>query len=334
MGSPVLLVMILAVLVILSAFFSATEAAFIALNKVRLRHLREKKARGSERVYGLVSHLDELITAILIGNNLVNTGIASISTVLFVTILGPKWGVLFSTIVVTTALIIFCETTPKIFATNHSEFVAFGMRHPASFLVRISLPLVGVSTWISRALIRLFGGTPRFRQPIVSEEEIKLMIRIGKEEGYYGDTERKMLEKIFHFDEVKIFDVMTPFDKMVSIDVEMSESVLADLLMEKGHNRIPVYEKDPQNIIGILYVRDLLYLIKNAELINIRDLLSTPYCVPPDKNANLLLREFQARKIQIAIVKSKEGGVLGLVTLEDLIEEIVGEIEEITPRMD
>ncbi len=334
MGSPFLFTIILIVLVVLSAFFSATEAAFISLNKVRLRHLREKKTRGAERVYGLVSHLDELITALLIFNSLINTAIASISTVLFTMLIGPRLGVLFSTIIVTGGLIIFCETTPKIFATNHSEFVAFGLRHPASFIVRISLPMVGIATRISRALIRLFGGTPRFRQPIVSEEEIKVMIRIGKEEGYYGDTERKMLEKIFHFDEVSVFDVMTPLDKMVAIDVEMSEDALADLLMEKGHNRIPVYEKDPQNIIGILYVHDLLYLIKNAALINMRDLLSTPYFVQPDKKANLLLREFQSRKIQIAIVKAKEGGVMGLVTLEDLVEEIVGEIEEITPLMD
>ncbi len=332
--TPFVLVATLGLLVVFSAFFSATEAAFIALNKLRLRHLREKKAHGAERVHHLVSHLDELITAILIMNSLINTAIASISTVLFVTLLGPRWGVLFSTIVVTAALIIFCESTPKIFAMNHSEFVAFATRHPASFLVRLSLPLVRVATLLSRGLIRLFGGTPKYRQPIVSEEEIKLMIRIGKEEGYYGDTERRMLERIFHFDEMTVLDVMTPFEKMVSIDVNIGEDELANLLMEKGHNRIPVYEKDPQNIIGILYVHDLLYLIKNAALINMRDLLSTPYFVLPDKKVNELLREFQSRKVQIAIVRSKAGGVLGLVTLEDLVEEIVGEIEEITPLME
>lgn len=331
MDSTPLLLIILGVLTVLSAVFSGTEAGFISLNKIRLRHLREKKTRGAERVYRLVAHLDELITTILICNNLVNTAIASISTVLFIRILGPEWGVFASTIIVTAFLIILCESTPKIFATNHPELVVFGLRHVASWLVMAFMPLVRVANVVSRVLIRLFGGRPRFRAPLVTEEEIKLMIRIGKEEGYYGDGERKMLERIFHFDEITVMDVMTPFEKMFSIDVNIREEDLADLLMEKGHNRIPVYDKDPQNIIGILYVHDLLYLMKNSRLINMTDLLSAPYFVPPAKRVAELLREFQHRKTQIALVRAQNNRVMGLVTLEDLVEEIVGEIEEVTP---
>jgi len=331
MTSPIVLTILLVVLVLLSAIFSGTEAAFIALNKIRLRHLREKKTRGAERVYRLTSHMEEVITTILVCNNLVNTAIAAIAAVIFVRALGPEWGILASTIVVTIVLLIFCETTPKIFATRHPELVTFGFRHVVSFLIVVFKPVVRISTRISSWILRRLGVKPSRRVPLVSEEEIKLMIRIGKEEGYFTDDQRKMLEKLFHFDEIDVCEVMTPFEKMISIDVKFDENVLANVLMEKGHNRIPVYDKDPQKIIGILYVHDLLYLLKNNELIRVQDLLSTPFYVPPDKKVSILLKEFQIKKIQIALVRDKNERILGLVTLEDLIEEIVGEIEEVTP---
>jgi putative hemolysin len=331
MGSPLFLSITLVILVILSAIFSGTEAAYISLNKVRLRHLIEKKKRGAEHVYRLVSHMDELITAILICNNLVNTAIATITAVMFVGILGPERGVLVSTLVATIVLLVVCETTPKIYATNHPELVTFAFRHPIQLLVSFFRPVVKISTMISNRIIKFGGGKPRSRTPLVTEEEIKLMIRVGKEEGYYADSERKMLERIFHFDEVEVMDVMTPFEKMVSIDVNICDDDLANLLMEEGHNRIPVFEGNPQNIIGILYVHDLLYLYRNNKLVKLRDLLSAPFEVSPTKKVSILMREFQNKKIKIAIVRAQNNRVMGLVTLEDLIEEIVGEIEEVTP---
>lgn len=293
--------------------------------------MRDKKMRGAEHVHRLSTRMEEVITTILVCNNMVNTAIAAIGAVVFVQWFGPQWGVLFSTVVVTVVLLIFCETTPKIFATRHPEMVTFSIRHLLSFLIMVFRPLVLVSNRISSWVIDLGGNKQRKRIPIVTEEEIKLMIRLGKEEGIYTEHEIKMLDRIFHFDEIDVFEVMTPFDKMVMIDIHFDEDALANTLMEKGHNRIPVYDKDPQNIVGILHVHDLLYLFKNQQLIHVQDLLSAPYFVPPDKKVNLLLKEFQAKKIQIAIVRSKNGKVMGLVTLEDLIEEIVGEIEEATP---
>jgi putative hemolysin len=325
-----LLGLTLVFLMVLSALFSATEAAFLAINKIRLRHMRDKKARGAEHVHRLTGKMEEVITTILVCNNLVNTAIAAIGAVVFVKWFGPQLGIFFSTVVVTVVLLIFCETTPKIFATRHPELVTFSIRHIVSFLIVVFRPFVWTSNKISSWVIGL-GGKNHKRIPIVTEEEIKLMIRLGKEEGYYTDHEIKMLDRIFHFDEIDVFEVMTPFDKMVMIDIHFDEDALANTLMEKGHNRIPVYDKDPQNIVGILHVHDLLYLFKNQQLIHVQDLLSAPYFVPPDKKVSLLLKEFQAKKIQIAIVRSKNGKVMGLVTLEDLIEEIVGEIEEVTP---
>lgn len=324
------LLIILVVLFVFSAFFSASEAALIALNKVRLRHLMERKRRGAGRIYGLVSRMDRLIATLLVGNNLVNTAIAAIATYIFTQAFGAGKGLLIATFGITVVLVIFGELTPKIFATNHPEGVAFFGRHLVSFLIFLLTPITKVLTVISNGLIRLMGGNPHYRSPLVTEEEIKMMIQIGKEEGFYGDNERKMLERIFHFDEIEARDVMTPLDRMTTVSVDERESDIERILLEEGHNRIPVYKDTKADIVGIIYVRDLLYLFKNSSLIRLTDLISVPFFVPPHQKVAELLKEFQKRKIQIAIVRDpKTGRAVGLVTLEDLIEEIIGEIEEI-----
>lgn len=323
------LFIILAVLFFFSAFFSACEAALIALNKVRLRHALENKKRGARRVHGLISRMDKLIATILVGNNLTNTGIAAISTVLFTQYFGEQNALIWGTLAVTVFIVIFCELTPKVIATNHPEGVSFLVRHLISFFIWVMGPLTQLLTWISNGFIRLLGGNPHSRSPLVTEEEIKMMITIGKEEGFYGDNERKMLERIFHFDEIEVRDVMTSMEKVTSVSIDVDEAELERVLLEEGHNRIPVYQGSKDNIVGILYVRDLLYLFRDGSLIRIGDLVSAPYFVPANKKVAELLKEFQSKKIQIAIVKdSKTQKAIGLVTLEDLLEEIVGEIEE------
>lgn len=323
------LLIILVILFCFSAFFSAAESALIALNKVRLRHLIQQKRPGARRVYNLISRMDKLIATLLVGNNLVNTAIASIATLILTHIFGESHGLIVSTVVVTLFLVIFAELTPKVFATNHPEGVSFTTRHAVSFLIWLFHPLTNFLTMISSGVIRLMGGNPHHRSPLATEEEIKMMITIGKEEGYYGDNERKMLERIFHFDEIEVRDVMTSLDEVAGVEVSMSQEEMEKTFLEEGHNRIPVYKAVKSNIVGIIYVRDLLYLFKNSELIRLEDLMSAPFFIDPHKKVNELLREFQKRKLQIAIVRDQTTGkALGLVTLEDLVEEIVGEIEE------
>lgn len=322
---------ILLVLLLFSAFFSASETALISLNKVRLRHLMEKKKRGAARLWRLVSRMDKLIATMLVGNTVVNTAIATISTVLFTHFFGQGGKeLLVVTFLTSLFLIVFCELTPKVIATNHPEGTAFIFRHVVDFFIAIFHPVTDLLTKASSALIRLFGGNPHARSPLVTEEELRMMITIGKEEGYYGDNERKMLERIFHFDDTAVLDVMTPLEEITAVPLEVDPEDLENLLMEEGHNRIPVYQGDARHIVGILYVRDLLYLFKNKSLIHISDLMSAPFFVTPNFKVAALLLEFQKRKTQIAIVKDpKTEKAVGLVTLEDLIEEIVGEIEEI-----
>ena len=330
MGSHPVLLVVLVTLFFFSAFFSAAEAALIALNKVRLRHMMEQKKRGAKSLHFIVSRMDRLIATILVGNNFVNTAIASIATLLIAHAFGERTAMIYGTVGITLVIVIFAELAPKTFATNHPEGTAFFVRHLMSFLLFIFHPVTRLLTWVSNGIIRLFGGNPHHRSPLVTEEEIKMMITIGREEGFYGDQQRKMLERVFHFDEIFVRDVMTPLEKVTSVPLDIGQEELERVLMEEGHNRIPVYDGKPDNIVGILYVRDLLYLIKNSSLIKLGDLIGAPYFVSAAKKVNELLKEFQSKKIQIAIVRDeKTQKTLGLVTLEDLIEEIVGEIEEI-----
>jgi Mg2+/Co2+ transporter CorB len=326
---PYLLVILLGLLV-LSAFFSASEAALISLNKIRLRHMLEKKKRGAMRVHRLISRMDRLIATILVGNNMVNTAIAAISTVLLTHVFGQTMGLFVGTITVTVILVIFGELIPKVFATSHPEWFAFSVRHVISITIWVFGPITNLLTWIANGFIRFFGGNPHYRSPLVTEEEMKMMITIGKEEGFYGDNERKMLERIFHFDEIEVRDVMTPTHKMVMVSLADGVEELERVLMEEGHNRIPVYDGTRDHIVGILYVRDLLYLFKEGTLIRLGDLLSAPYFVSSNKKATELLKEFQSKKIQIAIVKdAKTHKIAGLVTLEDLVEEIIGDVSDV-----
>jgi len=324
------LVIILIVLFLFSALFSAAEAGLIALNKVRLRHMVEKEKRGARRVYGLVSRMDKLIATILVGNNLVNTAIAAIATVILTNFWGEgTQGLFFATVLISIVLIIFGDLIPKTLAMSYPETISFLVRHIISFCLLIFSPVTRLLTIVSNGFIRLVGGNPHYRSPLVTEEEIKMMITIGKEEGFYGDNERKMLERIFHFDDTEVRDVMTPLEKMISIPIDIEEEELERVLLEEGHNRIPVYQGTQAQVVGVIYVRDILYLFKEGSLIHINDLMSAPYFVPPHMKVAELLKEFQRRKIQIAIVQdTATKRTVGLVTLEDLIEEIVGEIEE------
>ena len=327
-----LTIFVLIVLLLFSAFFSASEAALISINKIRLRHLIEQGKPGSRRVYSLISRMDKLIATILVGNTLVNTGIAAIATYIFTELFGPERGLLVATFLTSIVLVVFGELTPKIFATNHPEGVSFFSRHVMSFFIYIFGPLSNFLTGISNGFIKLLGGNPHHRSPLITEEEIKMMIQVGKEEGFYGDNERKMLERIFHFDEIEVRDVMTPLEKVTLVSVDTETNELERVLLEEGHNRIPVYKDSRSNIVGIIYVRDILYLFKNSSLIHIHDLMSAPFFVSPKQKVSELLKEFQRKKIQIAIVRDpKIEKAVGLVTLEDLLEEIVGEIEEVEP---
>lgn len=323
---PFLIVM--GILILLSAFFSMSETALIALSKIRLRHLVAKGARNAKLVHALVSRPERLITSILVGNNFVNTAISVIGATIFVYLYGERLGIFLATISITVIILIFGEIIPKIFAVQRSEKVSLAIAHPINFLLMILSPLSQVLNRLGNIIIRIFGGEVKRRSPLITEEEIRLMIEVGKEEGVLVEEERKMLHRIFEFGDTLVNEVMVPKEKIVAIDIDSNAEELLDLLVEEGHARIPAYKGSIDNIVGIIFARDLLYILRNKNLIIIQDLIHPAYLVPAKKRVNELLRDFQKMRIQIAIVVDENNKTLGLVTLEDLIEEIVGEIYE------
>ncbi len=326
---PAILLVILFLLFLASFFFSFSETAIISVNKIRLRHLVSKGVKNANIVYDIITHqIDRFLTTILVGNNFVNVTFSTISTALFIQLLGPEWGIVFATVIVTLLLLIFTEITPKILAAQHADKAALAIAIPIRFMMRFLNPVTSVFIRIPNLISRAVGGKVSKRSSLITEEEIRLMIEVGKEEGVVGEEERKMLHSIFEFGDTLVQDVMIEKKDMVSIELSTSSEELLRLLIEEGHSRIPVYEKEIDHIVGIIYIRDILHILENRQLIIIQDIVQKAYFVPPTERVHDLLQNFQRKKIQIAIVRDVGNRTLGLVTLEDLIEEIVGEIEE------
>jgi putative hemolysin len=327
-----IILIIILFLAAVSFFFSSAETSIIGLNKIRLRNMLKKGVRGAQSVQRMVTRLDNVLAAILIGNNLVNIAISSLVTGIFVQIYGYHWGVIASTFTTTLVLLIFCEITPKILSAKHSDKVAIIAAPVMEVVVVVLKPLIVLFIGISNVILKVFGIKLSKRSPLITEEELRTMIEIGKEEGVLSEEERKMLYRIFEFGDTKIGDVMVPKDKIISVDINMGSDDLMNRFVEDGHARLPVYSGSIDNIVGIVYARDLLYILKEKGLFLLQDLLHDACYVPASMKVSELLKRFQTEKIQIAIVVDKEKKTLGLVTLEDLLEEIVGEIEEKQPR--
>ena len=319
---------ILLFLAVLSFFFSASETAIIGLSKIRLRHMLQQGIKRAQSVARLVAKLDKVIAAILIGNNLVNIAVSSIVTGIFVQIYGYRWGVVVSTFVTTLILLIFCEVTPKILAAKHAEKVSLFTAPLMEGVLIILKPFIAFFIGISNFILKIFRVGSVKRSPLITVEELKTMIEMGQEEGVLSEEERKMLHRIFEFGDTKLTDVMVPKDKIVAVNIDTNSDDLLNIFVEEGHARLPVYSGSKDNIVGIVYARDLLYILREKGLFLLQDLLHGACFVTGAMRVSELLRKFQAEKTQIAIIVDKNKLAQGLVTLEDLLEEIVGEIEE------
>ena len=324
--TPLLILSILSALLLLSAVFSGSEAALLAINKIRLRHLTQQGDKRARVAYSLITRLDRLIATILVCNNLVNVLASVLGTILCVRWFGPEWGVAAATVGMTTLLLVVGEITPKVFAATHAERVALLIAIPMARLIQFTAPVVRVFTTISHGIIRLAGGQRLRRSPLITEEELRLMIEVGKEEGVLGDDERKMLHRIFEFGDTLVQEVMISRERIVGVEQSATIEELLDRFIEEGHARLPVYRGDLDHIEGIIYARDLLHLLRHQQLVVVSDLIHPAYIVPVTKRVTDLLRDFQRLHLQIAIVQDAQHRTVGLVTLEDLLEEIVGDI--------
>lgn len=309
-----------------SFFFSCTETTLFSLSGFQVKKLRDRSARGP-LVARLLSNPRWLLTSILIGNMFVNVLSSSLGESLLRTTLGEK-GTFLAAIAMTFAILIMGEVTPKTIAIQCNMRLAPAVA-PAIHLIGIALsPLRRAVLAVSDRIITLFSRRIVSPEHAVTEDEIKTAIAIGSREGVFDRRERKMIQGVFDFAARRVTAIMRPRDEIVAFEAGRPLSDVAEVIRRDGYSRIPVYEKTLDNIVGVLYAKDLLAARHGGGAPDLRSLLRPAYFVPETKTASSLLRELRRRKTHIAVVVDEYGGVSGIVTLENLVEQIVGKIRD------
>lgn len=337
----------LVVLIGLAAFLAASETALLRVSRIRIRFLIEKKVKKADRLEMLVADTDYFLPPLLLMVLIVQVTSASLATWLAIRISGnPGVGVIAGTAVVTVLMFIFGELVPKAAASRDAEKVSLGVTRPVAFLSRVLHPLAVLFQWIANGILALLGVNARSGAAsiITDQGEIRAMVSAAEENAIIEQVEKEMIHSVFEFGETMAREVMIPRPDMVTLP---ASSTVRDALMisiNYGYSRIPIYGNGLDDIIGLLYAKDLMkYLREESMEHSIKDIVREGYIIPETKPLNDLLRELQKRKVHMAIVVDEYGTVVGLVTIEDLLEEIVGEIfdefdpevrciEKITPR--
>ena len=314
-------------LIFLSAFFSSSETSMMALNRYRLRHLEKKGHKGAKRAASLLRRPDRLIGVILIGNNLVNTIAATLTTVIALRLYGEA-GVWYATLVLTLAILIFSEITPKTIAALHPEKVAFPFSWILKPLLKILYPAVWSVNAISNRLARLFGvdADKDVQAQTLNPDELRTVLNEGGE--LIPQTHQDMLLNILDLDEATVDDIMIPRNEVVGINLEDSIEFIAAQLESTDYTRLPVYDGDINNVLGILHLRYTPKILKGDNKLShdsIREHISSPYFVPESTSLHKQLLNFKDQKHNLALVVDEYGEIQGLVTLADLLEEIVGD---------
>ena len=319
---------IMAVFLAFSAFFSSSEAAFLSVRRLRLRHLEATGVKGAQRVLRMVEQPEKLLPTILLGNNLVNVGFASIATALFVSLLGQGRGVTVATIAGTIALLILGETIPKTLAIRHAERTTFLYAQPLRWIGILFFPIVVTIEVLNRGATKLFRGSPR---SLVTEEEIKVLISVGQRAGEVEWEEAEMLQKVFRFGDMQVREIMTPRVEIVWVEKGTPLRKFLDIYAEHYHTRFPVFEEDEDSVIGVLSVKDVLKALSQtgiSEDTTVTEIMREAFFVPETKLTASLFDEMRKAGHQMAMVVDEYGGISGLVTLKQLVEEIVGRVGE------
>jgi len=327
-GVETLYLVFLFVCLLLSAFFSSSETAFIALQRIRVEHLVATNVKGAKRVARMIKRPSRLLSTILLGNNFVNTAAAALATILAVSVWGQERGVLIATIGVTILLLIFCETTPKTIATQHAERFSLVLARPIEVISWLFTPLVVVLSWIASRFSKLAGGAPVPRS-LVNEEEIRTMITVGHKEGTVEKTEAEMLHKVFDFGNRPVREVMVPRPEVICIEQGSKITDFLTLYAESPLSRFPAYQDNMDNVVGILSVKDVLMAQAKGTINNqsvIDDLVRPAYFTPETKPISELFTEMRDKNYRMTVVVDEYGGTAGIVSLSRLVEEIVGQV--------
>jgi putative hemolysin len=315
----------LLVLFIFSAFFSSSETALMSMDRLRVKYLADKEFPGAKRLEGLLSRPDDLLSAILVGNNLVNIMISVFATALFLDLFG-QGGELMTILILTPILLIFSEVCPKTYAATYPEKLSFRVLHPIRFFMWMLRPVTAVVSGVSRILTHFLRG--EIQAPLISEDEIRSIIGFGEDEGVVAEGQRRMLHGIFDLSQSRVRDVMVPRTEVVGISVDAAFQDVVQLTAQARHSRFPVYDGNLDNVVGVIHSKDVLSYLDKPDQFSLRDLARPPFFVPEAKPIESLMQAFRRKHLHLAMVVDEYGGVEGICTLEDIVEEIVGEIHD------
>ena len=320
---------ILIILLLGSFFFSATETALTSLDRYRIKTLIEEKQVKSLQMW--VDHPNKILAAILVGNTIVNLAAAALSTYLAVHFssnlhITEGWAAVLATILITVVILILGEVTPKTFAKLLPEVVAVWTIKLILLVHYLLAPLIKGLIFITNPLVKLLGGNIKRDVLFDKDEEIRFLVSEGVREGVLGKDQKEMIHGVLEFGDKVVRDIMIPRIDMECVDITLEKEKFIDLVVETGHSRVPVYQGNLDNIIGIIHVKDLLNAWRCNELIVIQDLIRPAYFIPETQKVNNLLRQMQKGRLHIAMVVDEYGVPSGLITMEDLVEQIVGDI--------
>ena len=325
-GDAVIQLLVLLILLALSAFFSSSETALVTVNKIRMRNLAESGNKQAEIVIKTVENQSKMLSAILIGNNVVNLSASSLSTVMASSLFGNK-AVGISTGILTLLILVFGEITPKTMATYSAEKISLRFAKYIYFLMTVLTPVIFLVNLLSGLVLKLFGVDTDGKRDAITEDELRTIVEVSHEEGVLETEEKKMITNVFDFGESLAKDIMVPRVDMTFVQVDDTYDQLLEIYRKERYTRIPVYEDSIDNVIGIINVKDLL-LLDSKEDFRIRDYLREPLYTYEYKNASELMVEMRKTLNNIVIVLDEYGATAGLITLEDMLEEIVGEIRD------
>ncbi|MEJ6466377.1 hemolysin family protein [Fusobacterium ulcerans] len=331
----------LLILTIANAFFAGAEMATVSVNKNKIKMLAENGNKNAQLLQELLKEptkfLSTIQVAITLSGFLASASAATSFSApldILMTKLGMPYGETIAIIIVTVVLsfftLVFGELVPKRIALQKAEAISLFTVKPVLFISRLTSPFIKLLSFSTGLVLQVLGMKAENLEENISKEEIKSMVEAGQANGVFNETEKEMINSIFEFDDILASEIMIPRTDVYSIDIDASIGEYLDELLETKHSRIPVFEEDIDNIIGVLYIKDLILEARNKgfENVDIRSILRKPYLVPESKNIDTLFKEMQKSKKYIAILIDEYGGFSGIVTMEDLVEEVMGNIDD------
>lgn len=325
-SSDYIQLLILILLIGLSAFFSSAETALTTVNKIRIRNLAEAGDKSAVTLTKVLEDQGKMLSAILVGNNVVNLTASSMSTTLAMNIWSNK-AVGIATGVLTLVILVFGEISPKTISTLYSEKISLKYAKIIYLFMTVMTPVIYAVNVLSSGFLRLVHVDPNRKQEAITEDELRTIVEVSHEEGVIESEEKKIINNVFDFGDSVAKDIMVPRIDMAMVEVGATYDELIDIFREEKYTRMPVYEETTDNVIGIINMKDVLLIDRNEEF-HVRDLLREPLYTYEYKNTAELMVEMRQTRNNMIIVLDEYGATAGMITLEDLLEEIVGEIRD------